>query len=69
MEDFHHKLKELIKSKLLIEFKIFHIKDLYVIYYGQIQLMKEKMVLVHHLEEQDLVGDKILVRNLTLEIN
>ena len=47
MEDFHHKLKELIKLKLLIEFKIFHIKDLYVIYYGQIQLMKEKMVLVH----------------------
>ena len=57
-----------IKSNLSIEFKIFLIKVLYVISYGQIQLMMIEKVLGHHQEELDIVGEKISVRNSYIKI-
>ena len=61
MEVYHLKLKHLIKSDQLTEFKIFHTAELYVIFYGQIQLMKEDQDLVHHQEVLDIAGAKILL--------
>lgn len=67
MEDYLLKFKKSIKLKPLIEFKIFLIVDLSVIYCGLILLMMENLALEDHLEEQDFVGAKILVKNSIIE--
>jgi hypothetical protein len=41
---------------------------LYAICFGQIQQMMVKMGLVHLLEEQVIVGEKILVKNFVTKI-
>ena len=43
-------------------------KELCVIYFGQIQHKKENQGLDHHREEQDFIGDKISVKNSIIEI-
>jgi len=68
MEDFLHKFNHSIKSEQLIEFKISHIMELFVICYGQIQRIKEEMDMGLHLEEQDIVGAKILQINSIIKI-
>jgi len=57
--DYHLKYKELIKSKLSIDFKIFHIVDHFVIYFGLILLMMVNLALEDHQEVLDFAGVKI----------
>lgn len=68
MEDYLLKSSYLIKSKLSTEFKTFLIKDLYAIYYGQIQLIKGNPGLDLHLEELGIAGERTLVTNSHIEI-
>lgn len=66
MEVSHLKSSNLIKSKLSIEFKIFPIKDHFVIYCGLTLQMKENLALGLHLEELVFVGARISVTNSTI---
>ena len=60
--------KELIKLKISIEFKMFHMMDLFVISYGPIQPKIINSLLCRLLEELDIAGDKRQLKSLTLEI-
>ena len=67
--DCPQKSKDLIKSKLLIEFKMFLIKAHCVICFGQTLPMKERLDLDPLQEEQVLVGVRMSVKNSTIETN
>lgn len=64
---YHLKFNNLIKLNLSIEFKIYHIMDHYVIYFGQILLIKANQDLDHRLEVLDIVGEKMSVINLPIK--
>lgn len=68
MEDYLLKSSYLTKLKLSTEFKIFPIKDLYAICFGQIQLIKGNLALGLHLEEQGIAGERTLATNSHIEI-
>jgi uncharacterized membrane protein YjjP (DUF1212 family) len=58
----------LTNLEILIEFKIFLIVELYVIFYGLIQLIKGKWVSALLLVELAIVGVKISQINSIIEI-
>jgi hypothetical protein len=68
MEVSHQKSNNSIKSKQSTVYKISHIKEPFVIYYGLILQMMERLALDHHHEVQVFVGVKILVVNLIIVI-